>query len=293
MKSASGPLITLLNSGADSQMADLWTFTLVDGTVIRWSGADVPLTANGHTFARGPLIDRDTVTEKIGLEVATMDVSISADSSDLIGSTPVIQFIAGRGLDGAQVRLDRAFLPNWTSAVTGTVLRFSGRVTSVSEISGSTAKVTISAWTILLNVSMPPHLYQSACVHNVYDAGCTLNPASFSSTGTVQAGVAGPPDTRPTQTTWLSNLTLVPDKFSIGRLTFTSGANNGLKRSIRTNASDGTFEIINPLPVKPSAGDTFVAVQGCDRTSATCSGKFSNLANFKGTEFVPTPETPF
>jgi len=290
MKSASAPLITLLASG-NFQKADLWTLTLRNGTVVRWSGADVAVYANGHNYVMGPAIDRGAISEKIGIEVATLELTINANANDLIAGVPVIPFIIGRGLDGANVRLDRAFMADWGVPAAGTVLRFSGRVTSVGEISGSTARVTVSAWTILLNVNMPPHLYQSTCLHNVYDSGCTLNPASFSSSGTVQAGVVGPPDTRPTQTTWLSNLTGVPDKFSLGRLTFTSGANNGLARSIRTNAGDGAFEIINPLPVKPSAGDTFTAYWGCDRTSTTCSGKFNNLANFKGCEFVPSPET--
>lgn len=296
MKSATGPLVTLLNSGTDFEMADLWTITLKNGTVVRWSGADVPLDANGYTFALGPVIERGAISEKVGVEVATLDMTIMATASDLIAGVPVIPFITARGLDGASVKLERAFFPVWGYPVTGTVLRFAGRVTAVPDISGSTVQVTVSAWTVLLNVAMPPHLYQSACIHNVYDAGCTLNPASFSSTGTVQAGVgpvfpATTPDTRPTQVSWLSNLTLVPDKFSQGRLTFTSGANAGQKRTIRTNVSDGTFEIVNPLPVKPAAGDTFTAYWGCDRTSTTCSGKFNNLANFKGVEFTPSPET--
>jgi uncharacterized phage protein (TIGR02218 family) len=291
MKTANAALVSLLNSGSDFQMADLWTITLANGTVVRWSGADVPILANGNTYALGPIIERSAISEKVGVEVATLDMTIMANADDLIAGVALIPFIVARGLDGASIKLERAFLTDWNLPVIGTIIRFAGRVTSVPPFGGSTVALTVSAWTILMNVSMPAHLYQSACVHNVYDAGCTLNPATFSSVGTVQAGVVGPPDTRPTQVAWLSNLTGVPDRFTLGRLTFTSGANAGLKRSIRTNVTDGTFEIINPLPVKPAAGDTFTAYWGCDRTSPTCSGKFNNLANFKGTEFVPTPET--
>ena len=296
MKSASGPLLALLNSGADFQTADLWTIVLKNGTTVRWSGADVQLAANGYTFPLGPAIDHGAISEKVGVETATLDITISANAGDLIAGVPIIPFIIARGLDGASVRLEKAFFPDWGYPVTGTIVRFAGRVTTISDISGSTVQITVSAWTVLLNVNMPPHLYQSACLHKVYDAGCTLNPASFSSNGTVQAGVgpvypATTPDTRPTQVSFLSNLTAVPDKFSQGRLTFTSGANAGQKRTIRTNVADGTFEIVNPLPVKPAAGDTFTAYWGCDRTSTTCSGKFNNIANFKGTEFVPSPET--
>ncbi|GHH09392.1 hypothetical protein GCM10008023_06020 [Sphingomonas glacialis] len=296
MKSASDALKALLNSGTDFEMADLWTLRLRDGTIVRWSGADKAVFANGYNFTLGPVIARGAISEKIGVDVATLDLTIMADSTDLIVGKPVIPFIIGRGLDGATVKLERAFMTSWSAPAVGTVIRFAGRVTSVPEVSGSTAQVTVSAWTILLNVMMPPHLYQTNCLHNVYDAGCALARSSFSSTGTVQAGTAPTPpattpDTRPTQATWLSNLTGVTDKFTLGSLVFTSGANSGISRSVRSSASDGTFEIVNPLPVAPAAGDTFVAYWGCDRTSATCSGKFNNIQNFKGTEFVPSPET--
>ena len=56
MKAASPALIALLNSGADFQMVDLWTITLVGGAVLRWSGGDVPIVSGGHTYALGPMI---------------------------------------------------------------------------------------------------------------------------------------------------------------------------------------------------------------------------------------------
>lgn len=288
---ASTPALRALLASRQFVEADLWTITLANGDALRWSGADQAVTANGHVFALGPLIERGPISEKIGLEVATIEVTIDAGASDLIGGMALVPFIVARGLDGASLRLDRAFRPDWSSPVVGTVLRFSGRVTSIGEIAGSSAKITASSWLVLLNLNMPPHLYQAACIHNVYDTGCALNPANFSANGQVMPGVAGPPDTRPSQTTWLSSLNNQQDRFTQGRLTFTSGANAGQKRSVRANASDGTFEIINPLPYRPVAGDRFTAYWGCDRTSATCSGKFNNLVHFKGTEFVPAPET--
>jgi hypothetical protein len=143
MKAAAPALVTLLNSGADFQMADLWTLTLSGGSVLRWSGADVPLTANGNVYALGPAIDRGAVSEKIGLEVGTLTMTITAHGDDRVNGTPIIPFIAKRGLDGANVRLERAFLPDWDSPVTGTLLRFAGRVTSIGAIAGSSVEITV------------------------------------------------------------------------------------------------------------------------------------------------------
>lgn len=124
MKAASPALITLLNSGADFQMVDLWTITLVGGAVIRWSGGDVPIVSGGHVYALGPMIERQDISEKIGLDVTTVDMAITADPADLINGVPIIPFIRGHGFDGANVWLDRAFLTDWSLPVVGTVLRF-------------------------------------------------------------------------------------------------------------------------------------------------------------------------
>lgn len=285
MKAASPALIALLNSGEDFVMADLWTLTLRGGAVVRWSGADIALTANGQSFVRGPAIDRGTVTERVGLEVATLAMKITADAADTINGTPIIPFIRKRGLDGANVRLDRAFAPDWTSPITGTVLRFAGRVTSVDDIKGSTASITVSSWSILLNVNMPSNLYQAACLHSVYDAGCALNPASFAASGSLTGA--------PTVSSFATTLSPAANDFAQGRIVFTSGANTGVSATVKTNTAGGQFELIRPLPAAPAAGDTFTAYPGCDLTRARCGSRFNNLGRHKATPFVPVPETVF
>lgn len=283
MKSASPALIALLNSGADFQMADLWTLTLSGGTVVRWSGADVPLVANGNTYGLGPAIERGPVSEKRGLEVGTLTMTIIADTSDLINGTPLVPFVRRRGLDGAVVRLDRAFLTDWTQPVIGTINRFSGKITSIDDIAGSSVALTVSSWLVLLNVNMPPNLYQSGCLHTLYDAGCSLNPASFSATGTVSAGA--------TYTAFGSGLMGDAGRYSQGRVVFTSGTNAGVSRAVKYSDAGGNFTLIQALPGLPAVGDTFTAYAGCDLTHGTCLSKFNNLNRFKGTPFVPQPET--
>jgi uncharacterized phage protein (TIGR02218 family) len=282
MKAASGPLAALLDSGEDFVMADLWTLTLSGGSVVRWSGADVALSANGNVYALGPAIERGSVSEKRGLEVATLEVRITAGAGDMINGVPLIPFITRHGLDGAVVRLDRGFGADWASPLTGTVLRFAGKVTSIGEISGSTAKLTVSSWAILLNVNMPPNLYQAGCLHAVYDAGCGLSAAGFAVSGAV-SGTA-------TALTFGSGLSVAAGDYAQGRVVFTSGANSGVARAIKANTTSA-FTLIQPLPAVPAAGDAFTVYPGCDRTMGRCATRFNNLGRFKGTPFVPPPET--
>lgn len=281
MKTASDSLLALLATG-DFVRADIWTITLNGGGIVRWTSHDQSITYGGHTFAQGPLIERSTISEKVGMDVATLDLDITADDSDLINGVPILNFIEEFGLDGASVKLERAYAPDWSSAITGTLIRFAGKVTSVNSIQGATAKVTVSSWLVLLNAASPRNVYQAGCMRTVYDAGCALDPASFQASGTVTTGGAQ---------SFVSDLTGVADRYTQGRLVFTSGANAGLSRSVKKNLSDGTMQLIRPLPVAAAPGDTFTANWGCDRAQATCLGKFNNLLRFKGTPYVPLPST--
>lgn len=285
MKAANPDLITLLNSGDDFEHADIWTITLRGGGVVRWSGADVTLSAGGNAFVLGPVIQRSAISEKIGLEVATLSVTITADHEDLVNGTPVIPFIRKRGLDGAVVRLDRAFLRDWASPVVGTVLRFAGKVTSIDEIKGSTATFTVSSWALLLNVSMPTNLYQAACMHTLYDVGCGLSAAAFSVAGVITG--------TPGQSSFQTNLSTNVSDYALGRIVFTSGVNTGLSAAIRDNSGTGAFDLVRALPALPSAGDGFVVYPGCDLTRSRCGTRFNNLGRRKATDFVPQPETVF
>lgn len=284
MKAASPALLALLATG-NYVSADCWTITLNGGSVVRWTSADIAITYGGNTFAKGPAIKRGGISEKRGVEVTTLDVQITAASTDLINGTAVIPFIAKHGLDGASVKLERMFAPNWQSPVTGSIIRFAGRVTSINSIQGIIASLTVSSWMILLNASMPRNLYQAGCLHSVYDVGCTLNPALFSATGTVRAGTAG------STGTFGSALAPTASDYALGRVMFTSGANAGISRTIRANDASGNFTLISPLPAVTAVGDAFTVYKGCDHTQATCTTKFANLANFRATPFVPLPTT--
>ena len=45
-------------------------------------------------------------------------------------------------------------------------------------------------------------------------------------------------------------------------------------------------------PVRAIAeDDTFIARAGCDKRIATCSGKFANVANFRGFPHIPGQDT--
>ena len=76
MKPASAALIALLNSNDQFIMADLYTFTLVGGSILRYSAAPTALTANGQTFALGPKFERSKTKVVIGVQVEELGVKV-------------------------------------------------------------------------------------------------------------------------------------------------------------------------------------------------------------------------
>ncbi len=277
-----GATLALLDSGTDFQMVDLWAITLNGGAVIRWHGAGVnaPLTFAGQTYLPGPAIDRGKISTKLGVEVATLDVDIAAGPNDLINGAPLIPFAQGRGFDGATVILYRGFLQSWAAPYTivGATIDFSGRVTELKDISRAKFTMTVSAWTVLLNVNMGPDVYQAGCLNQHYDADCGLTPVNV--TGAVASGTA-------TTTAFATNLAEADGFFSKGTLTFTSGANAGLSRAVQSfTHAGGLVAVAFPLPFPPAPGDAFIAVRGCLLTMTDCTAQ-SNLIHFRGQPFIP------
>jgi uncharacterized phage protein (TIGR02218 family) len=89
-----------------------------------------------------------------------------------------------------------------------------------------------------------------------------------------------------------TSLTGADNYYNRAYILFTSGANTGLRRTVRSSLNaGGVLNLLQALPVAPAAGDAFTLYPGCNKSAATCTTRFSNIVNFKGFPFVPVPET--
>jgi uncharacterized phage protein (TIGR02218 family) len=277
-------LVTWLQSAMEIRMADLYTITLKNGTALRYTSWDTNLTVLGNTFLTGPPnIARSAIEEKLGMDVATLEITIEASLTDVINGVPILQAI-GQGLfDGAAFRIDRLFMDSASNQI-GSVVRFSGFIGALDELTRSSAKLSVNAGTAYLSMQLPAVILQPGCTNTLFDARCGLNKASFAEASVVQAGS--------TVNKLLSLSGKGDGYYDNGQIAFTSGANAGLVKAVKTyfGAPNQLFTFNSPLPFVPSAGDTFTAYPGCDKTQATCTNKFSNLVNFEGFPYVPAPE---
>ncbi len=283
MKTASPALINLLNTSQQFAMADLYTFTLASGTVYRYTNADIDITLDGFQYASlgAPLISRTATKSVRGVEVDTLTLNIAASTNHKIEGIPFHVAILKDGLlDGARIQLSRAFAASWTETFAGALILFAGRVSNVQG-NRSDLKITVKSEIELLNLLLPRNLFQASCTHTLYDVGCGIKRDNCKTTGTVQSA---------TTTSMQSNNRQPHGHFSQGVIMFTSGPHAGVKRTVKSYA-DGAFAFTPPLATPPSAGSTFQAWPGCNKTSNTCQRRFGNIVHFRGFPFVPSPET--
>ena len=256
MKTASPALRDFLLTTQSFVRADLYSFALIGGETLRYASADMAITANGQVFGLGPLCQDGGVKSQRGVTVASVDITVYADERHTVDGAPFLDFVEDYGLDGATVRIERAFAASWAEMASrgpvGSYVRFAGRHAGVSALGQTQAVVTAASWLDLLSVNLPADVYQTSCLNSLGDAKCGVDLAALAVPGVV-AGEA-------TQTSFGSALAQPAAWFSLGKLAFTGGANAGLARTIKAYDGAGGFTLVAPLPSAPTPGDAFYQI---------------------------------
>ncbi len=277
------------------QACGLYAFTLVSGGSLYYASGDVDIKVGSQVYTAGgttgPFFDRTDnkakMHQKVGVQVDTLSFDVIPGGSQVQG-TSFLSAVRQGIFDGATMVYSGAYWPkgSWTSPVipTGTIDKFEGLVAEV-DVGRSLATFTVNSFLDLLNQNMPRNLFQSGCVNTLFDASCTLSQSSFLTTGTASSGS--------TASVIHATLSQASGYFNLGKITFTSGVNSGVSRSIGlyTNGSPSVVSLSMPFPNAPTAGDTFDIFPGCDKTQLTCGNKFNNLTHFRGFPFIPEVST--
>lgn len=273
MKTASAGLISILNTEDQVYIADLYTFTLNDGTIQKYTNADRDI---GEFLSSDTLrIDRSGLRIVRGVEVDTMKLQIYYQPTSTF-----MRSLQSGAMDGARVLVERVIMTTWGDLTNGTLVMFSGRI-SDADFDRTQASINVKSDFELLNIQMPRNLYQPACSHSLYGTGCGVTKATYTAAKSISA----------TSTTQTFNTNIILDNgvYDQGVILFTSGANSGVKRTVKSQVG-GVVSVALPLAYAPAVGDTFEISQGCDKTKDTCNSKFNNLTHFRGFPYLPPPE---
>ena len=289
MRAASTALINFLNAAranpdAPIAFADAFTFTLASGDVLTYVNTDQSIAYDGVTYsATGPLVQGLKYKTAVGLDVDKQQITIAARPSDTVSGNPVLNMLREGAFDGARISRDRLFMTALGTIPIGIINLFSGRISTIDQVGRTSAKVTVASDLVVLDYEMPVNIYSATCIHTLYDAGCTVLRASYTTAGNVGASPT------PTLIPWTGALA----GHQQGSILFTSGDNADVRATIKSVVAGVSLSLMYPLPSPPEAGDSFQATFGCDHTPVTCRTRFNNAVNFRGFPYVPPPETAY
>lgn len=259
-------------------LAICWDIARKDGTTLRFTSHNRKLTMSGNQYVPGGKVAG--VARRMDNGAAEHDTSaMGAISSDKITTADLIAKKYNEAvvtLYHVDWRFCEATGPFWNQVYTADAVTFNGDDWTAQLASG----------TRRLN-SPTGDVVSRDCDAVFCDARCGLTLATFTTTGIVVLGMLDGERRRIIRATSGSLGAFADDTFAQGDITFTSGANAGVKRVVKkSTGATKDFELQTAFPNDIAIGDVFSATVGCDGRASTCKNVFNNLVNFRGDELV-------
>jgi uncharacterized phage protein (TIGR02218 family) len=267
-----------LQAGLDSGVTTLchcWKLARRDGTIQGFTDHDDDLVIAGVTYRAGTGFTSSEATSRFDLSV---------DGAEIVGA------LSGDALlesDLAAGRYDAASVETWLVDWSDTSLKVLTARATLGEVKREGLAFSAELRGLADQLSQPSgRLFTARCSADLGDLRCRFDLAtaglegegsvtSIESTSTIVAGGLD---------------TFAESVFTGGKLTWTSGANDGLSVEIkdhRTASGHARLSLWQAMPEAIANGDTFVVSAGCDKRFATCRDRFANVANFRGFPHIP------
>lgn len=259
-------------------IARLLKITCRDGTVLAFTDHDQFLTVDGTKYEPTPGLAQINYTATSSVEVSSQ--TASAATVDL----PEPDILAGKYDDAV---IEAAWC-SWQNPSYGKVIIFLGKIADIQyNETGFEAEIMSFMKQLELNIGQ---VYTSSCRHTLFGTAgagkvgfCGVNPATFTFTGAVASVVTN---------RWKFTVSGAAagksnGYYSNGKVTFSSGQNNGVSFVIKKHTGN-EIELMLPTGRLITVGDTFTIQAGCDKSLETCKTKFNNILNFGGFPHINT-----
>lgn len=254
--------------------------TRTDGVQMGFTNCDVDIVFSGVTYQAADGLGASSVETASGTGID------NADLMGLIKSARITEadIFAGK-FDAAQVLVQ---LVNRNDLTQGSLVVVKGYLGEIHQIDQA-FKAEVRSLSQLLKTSIGNVTTKQCTCERLGNAKCKLtmtgnalngSPIRASKTVASASGltVTFGSDAAPT------------GHYSNGLLKFTSGANSGVTREIKSHTNSSGSAVLNlrtAFPFDISPGDVATLEAGCDRLFATCDTKFGNANNFHGVPFLP------
>ena len=255
-------------SDALHTLALCWRVERRDGVTIALTAHDRDLVIDGDTYRAAPGMTPSAISLGEGLDADTMETKGALGAAAI--TAPDLS--AGRW-DGARVTMA---LVDWSDPAGGAAMLGGGTIGAIESGDGGFAAELRGAAAALERPVV--EATSPGCRATLGDRRCRVAMAGRRRIARVLA-VAG-------RVLTLDGAEPVANGWGEGVLRWIGGENGGLEQAIV--ASDGARVTLVAPPRFPVASGALVQVEeGCDRTIATCAGRFGNAANFRGEPYLP------
>ena len=267
------PLSAALNAHyalGSTTLATCWKATLTNGAVVASTSLDQDLIFAGVTYLSSSSYSASNIESSLELNPDNLELD------GFLASPQITEADIHSGLwDYAAIEL---FEVNYRDLTMGrNVLRVgtlgqvkAGRSTFNAELRGLMQAHTRSI----------VRLATKNCTAELGDDRCTKPMSPLTVTGTVDSVTAN-------RVIASAARTEAANWFTAGKLTFTSGLNNGLSMEVKVSAP-GSLTLHEAMPFLIAAGDAYSVYAGCTkRFVEDCKNKHNNVINFRGFPHLP------
>jgi uncharacterized phage protein (TIGR02218 family) len=245
-----------------------WRLERGDGVALGFTSHDRDLERGGLLYRAAPGMLPSAVALSDGFEADSLDVK-GALTADAINAADLA---AGRW-DGAALAI---FIADWEDPAAEPVALAHGTIGDVTaKQRGFEAELRGPAAALERQVAEQT---SPECRAELGDKRCRVDMAGRTRLarvaavpGETEVEIAGP---------------LEAGVWAYGRARWISGANSGLEVGL-AGSSGNRLLLRDALPCAVAAGDLIEIAEGCDKSLATCAGRFGNAVNFRGEPHLP------
>ncbi len=266
------PITLQLKSHLSSEtttLATCWKLTRRDNIVLGFTSHDRDIVFEDVTYYASVGFSPTAVASNSDLSVDNMEIDGAID-----GTVILEEDISAGIYDFAGIEI---FMVNYQDITQG---QLNLRTGWLGEIKYGKGRFNAEVRGLMQCFSQSiGELCSPSCRAKLGDARCGLDIADFTFTGSI---------------TSISSNQVFSDSlseeaagyFNMGKITFTSGNNEGIPMEVKEYKS-GLITLVLPMPYEVQIADEYSMQAGCDKNFDTCINRFDNAINFRGEPHVP------